>query len=1035
MITNKPNYDPAELYSATDGGLWIIRDYCEVAREACEDKNERLHFSYSDNDKTPSAHIHLRRGTRYGDVWYIKDFSTADRSLDPIDVFCEAEGLSRSGKGFYQAMETLYARYGLDARARDIREDNREIWDDPVPAPEDKKEGEWLWEGARELTAEEIKVLSKFATKEIVNELGWSAIEKYGVVKEGKIRWVHSTENFPIFIRRCIVYKDGQNKGAFFKKYAPFSFNKQYRFLTFDNDHLKTDDYICNIEEYNNKYQEQLDKFNNKEIEKIPEFLTQGVVLCCGERDAVACRSMGWWPIWLNSETAGLTEQNIMQIRKRNKKCPIYYIPDLDATGQQVMKKIAREHPDIWVVELPQALRERRDNRGKQMKDLRDWVESTPNMSSYHFDNLMMTAHRAQFWDRKETKSGTIRIDIDTDCLHFFLRVNGIQTIKDDDVQTVEFGRTINEYVIQEMSIKEVNDFVLSWARDALLPREVKNALTDGTKLDEAKLMKMEATTFDFTAHDNHRQLFYFKDCVVEVTDKGVNIHSAREAAAWQNRVWKKVMRDRSFRFVTHMERNVPLTDRFGRPRRDKNNKPILGDFRKRTKLFHYTRTYDEKQHGYVLDIDINPEAYKSKAFCIQCATSHIYWLDEETALLGEGKTREQIKEYWRENWGKLDSPYLTPDKIYEQKASLISKLFIIGYYGWDYKSPSEPWAAYVMDDYDGEGSNGGSGKSIIFKYIQQYKDTYPIQGRKKEEVQSKHIFAPVTTRTRVILFDDFMFNFSDWYPDITGDMKIERKGIDPFYIEFERSPKLAFSTNKVEKNLQGSSLRRMIRTTCASFFHGETETFPEACSPVDFTGHSLWNSDYSDEEWHYDDNIFIECVEEAIPFIKQSIKIEPPMGRVELRQLRKMIGKASIDFFDDYFRPGETSHANKFISREDFISDYQRGMSGKSEYLSATEILERCAMWSHYRSWVLGYCPKGVIGWTNDLKGKYRSSRIVQRGNGVSIEGIYIATIDNQDPNLQYLKEGNEECQREEEQIKAAVAELSKPEYRELPL
>lgn len=1012
-------YNIEKLYAATDGGLEIIGDFCQEAKKAVENKTQSLHFRYSE-ERTPSAH--LLKGS--DGTWMVKDFSSG-QCASPLDVYCKFEGYDRKTQ-FPLIMKNLYARYGLSEEEYLDKNRNKPDVDDPVPAPAELAEGEYAWSDLRPLNASERKVMGRFVREQHCERLGWYAVDWYGMKKNGMIRYIHSNENFPIFVRECVVWDPVTNnpRGSFFKFYEPLNPEKRFRFFVADKNKVKPLDYINNIGEYNKLYAEEMEKQRDDKTYKIDPLLEQGVVICCGERDSLACLSMGWWPIWFNSETADVTLEQIKLIRRYNHNCPIYHIPDLDETGRKQMAKLANAHPEIWVAELPEVLRQRKDNRGKAMKDLRDWVETERGMSQWMFSEFMGTAHRVQFWDIYTTKSGDRKVRLDTDCLHFMLRCNGIEPIYDEDLKASEFGRHVNEYTIEPMDVKKVNDFVMLWAQEHFLPREVKNALLDGAKLDQSKLDKMLASSYDFSASDNKSQTIYFRDRIAIIDDGGIKIHEPKKAAGSGKQVWSQSVIDRQFRFIEHIAER-PAVNKWGKPV-NKDGKPLQpGEKQKmikvmeRTKLFHYTRTLRE-DGTYELAIDINEEAYKSPAFCVQCATSHIYWQDEQTILEKKGLSRDEIRDYWHKNWYRLDSPYLSQSKIYEQKASLISKLFIIGYYGWDYNPASAPWAAFVMDDFDGEGSNGGSGKSLLFQFIGKYKGVEILNGRDRGNSQNKFLFSSVTSRTTCVLFDDFIGRFDDWYQAMSSGLRVERKGTDPFTIPREKSPKLAFTTNGVGEK-QSSSVRRQIRTTCSSFFHSEGNGFEESCSPADFVG-ALWDSNYKDEYWRYDDNVFLECIEEAMPFIKQHTKIEPPLERAMLRTLRRNIGRATIDFLDDYFRPGENTHANQFISRQSFVEDYKRALAGKGENITELVALEKTAAWVAYRSWALAYCPNGVPGWTGDLKGEYRKSRIIQN----SVEGIYIATIDNDDPKLEYLKQ---------ESIDRAVEELSIPGLQDVPL
>lgn len=96
--------------------------------------------------------------------------------------------------------------------------------------------------------------------------------------------------------------------------YQPLNPEKQYRFRYIGN---KPKDFINGLAQLRKAYedsrtaqlkrQEEDDK--PKDIEKIEE-----AIICSGDRDSLNVAGFGYYPLWLNSETAALSEGQYKEI-------------------------------------------------------------------------------------------------------------------------------------------------------------------------------------------------------------------------------------------------------------------------------------------------------------------------------------------------------------------------------------------------------------------------------------------------------------------------------------------------------------------------------------------------------------------------------------------------------------------------------------------------------------------------------------------------------------------------------------------------
>ena len=77
----------------------------------------------------------------------------------------------------------------------------------------------------------------------------------------------------------------------------------------------------------------------------------------------------------------------------------------------------------------------------------------------------------------------------------------------------------------------------------------------------------------------------------------------------------------------------------------------------------------------------------------------------------------------------------------------------------------------------------------------------------------NKFPYDKVTEKTRLVFLDDMNFNqdFRDFYNKVTGDFEANHKGGKIYYIPFERSPKMAATTNYVPDFEESSLVRRLL--------------------------------------------------------------------------------------------------------------------------------------------------------------------------------------------------------------------------------
>lgn len=879
----------ADLYRQTNDGLDIICHYYPEARAVAGTK---AMFKCRPGEKTASACLYYKERPS-GNVWTVVDYGDEARSLDPIDVAMKEGGFGRLPDALLFLGELFNVRDELNRAVNRPRTEERD-------ARPEEKEGEYYFALKPEIPAEHLKILGPRVTKEDAEALHWYEAEWVGKVRNRRITEEHSTEHYPIFMRECFTDEKDEagNPKKFFKVYKPFNADKQWRFLYIPARSLPAE-YVHGLEElrqlyrdYNARREAEFNADPANENKPFREEKLDEAFICSGERDALCCKSMGYPPLWLNSETKPLSEKRYREIMKYVKV--LYNVPDLDETGRKMGTRLALQYIDVHTVWLPETLQTFKDNRGRPRKDLRDWMELRDRRED--FRGLMELAMPARFWTEKiSEKSGAKRYDIDAACLHYFLRLNGFYTLHDEGRKEAAHVR-LTGHVVERIQPKDIRRFLREWAVERCLPRPVHNLLLNSPRLADAALENLKELDLDFTDHTPTSQTFHFKNGAVRVTADGLEPLTGGGGGG-ENYVWA--------------ERVLPHA------------------FTPSEEPFTVRRLETAEGAPPAFDIEL-PEKIESKVMGYVVNTARTHWRKElETRFAERG--RAEALAYHRANRFRIDGEGLTPEEVEEQKRNLVSKLFCIGYMLHRHKSESRAWAPLAMDNKIGEEGqcNGRSGKSFLFKALRYFMTSVTLSGRNPRLMDNPHVFDRVTRFTEFILVDDCDRALSTelFYDMITGDMTVNPKNNQSFSIPYKSSPKFGFTTNYVPKNFDSSTEARLLYMVFSDYYHQQTEEndYLETRSIRDDFGLDLFGSDYTEADWAADYNFFLHCLRFYLQCMQEGVKLQPPIENILIRKLKADMGTNFEEWAFQYFAP-EGDHLDCALVRrvvyEDFIND-----------------------------------------------------------------------------------------------------------------
>ncbi len=339
------------ILDASNRGLGIITDCCPAAAEVVN--NPKKAFRLRSDERTPSAYLYPPKDS--GDCWHVKDYGMGDGAgyFSPIDLYMREHGYVKSQ--FSLAIHELAERYGVEETLqKSVNKPNieqrpalpEEVGQPPVVVCRDG------------FTDEELRTWGPCVKQEHLTELGWQAVVSIQSTKDGKTTIKKSTPTYPIFVQHCIYTNADGTSGSFQKLYEPMNYDKRYRFSSIGE---KPSDYVFGLNALRSKF-----IANNEEKLDM-------VILVSGGSDAVNCLSMGYQPVWLNSETANLSEAIFRTLQSYAKR--VVLISDNDETGRETARQLALRYPQLYVIWFTaEDMGGLHDSRHGLRKDLKDYI-------------------------------------------------------------------------------------------------------------------------------------------------------------------------------------------------------------------------------------------------------------------------------------------------------------------------------------------------------------------------------------------------------------------------------------------------------------------------------------------------------------------------------------------------------------------------------------------------------------------------------------------------------------------------------------
>lgn len=213
-----------------------------------------------------------------------------------------------------------------------------------------------------------------------------------------------------------------------------------------------------------------------------------------------------------------------------------------------------------------------------------------------------------------------------------------------------------------------------------------------------------------------------------------------------------------------------------------------------------------------------------------------------------------------------------------------------IGYLLHPFKNPSEAKAIIFQDEEIPKVkgmANGGTGKSLIAKYIATYRRVAFKGANAISKEKTEFLFDLVNLDTEVMVFDDAsaLFPFDVLFPYITGDWEINKKYVPRMSLPAEDAPKILITTNHTIGKIGASDERRKYTVEFGNHYGLDL-------TPADEFNHNLID-DWDADEQHRADRFAIRCLRR---YLKDGLAKECEVN-ARLRQAIDQCGHEFVTF------------------------------------------------------------------------------------------------------------------------------------------
>lgn len=231
----------------------------------------------------------------------------------------------------------------------------------------------------------------------------------------------------------------------------------------------------------------------------------------------------------------------------------------------------------------------------------------------------------------------------------------------------------------------------------------------------------------------------------------------------------------------------------------------------------------------------------------------------------------------------------------------------VIGFLIHNFKSPANCPAIILNDEVISDHPEGGTGKGILLKAVEQFLTTVTIEG-KTFNFDKNFVYQAVNSDTKLLSFQDVnkSFDFERLFSVLTDGINVEKKGLQSVHYSFYDTPKIAITTNYAIKGAGNSHERRRFEIEISQYYN-KTRTPLDEFKKMMFV-------EWDDTEFLAFDAFIIECCQ----FYLNNGLVKQELINLPEKRLMAELSAEFAEFIDEnLLEPGQsitrTAYYNKF--------------------------------------------------------------------------------------------------------------------------
>lgn len=260
-----------------------------------------------------------------------------------------------------------------------------------------------------------------------------------------------------------------------------------------------------------------------------------------------------------------------------------------------------------------------------------------------------------------------------------------------------------------------------------------------------------------------------------------------------------------------------------------------------------------------------------------------------------------------------------------------------LGFMLHNFKNPAYCPAIILNDEVISDNPEGGTGKGILVKAIEQFVTTATEEG-KTFSFDKNFVYQKVNSDTKLLFFQDVnkSFDFERLFSVLTDGIAIEKKGKDAIYIPFVDSPKIAITTNYAMKGSGNSHERRRFEIEISQYYNKTRNPYSEFGKMM-FTE---WDAD----EMSQFDNYMVGCCQ---LYLSKGLIAQELVNLPE----KRLMAETSHDFLE-FMETRELERVAKSDFYNQFIAEYPHFL--KSRYFSKQVLSKWLKIYAQYKGYTM---------------------------------------------------------------------------------